>query len=111
MPHISTHILDTARGTPVAGVAVELLADGKVLASATTNADGRTDAPLMQADRLAAGPYEIVFHVGAWLRALGPDETPFFDDITIRFVVSGEQRNYHVPLLLSPYGYTTYRGS
>ena len=69
------------------------------------------DAPLLTADRIAAGTYELVFHVDDYLRAQASAEPPFFDDITIRFVVADEAGNYHVPLLLAPHGYSTYRGS
>ena len=81
--------------------------------SAVTNADGRTDAPLLSGDRLEAGIYELTFHVGAYLRASGvalPDP-PFLDDIVVRVGIADPHGNYHVPLLLSPYGYSIYRGS
>jgi 5-hydroxyisourate hydrolase len=101
MARISTHVLDIAKGAPAAGIAVELYSGGQVIGSAKTNSDGRTDTPLLSADRIAAGTYELIFHVGG----------PFFDKINIRFTVSDEKGNYHVPLLLAPYGYSTYRGS
>jgi 5-hydroxyisourate hydrolase len=101
MAHISTHVLDIAKGTPSAGITVELHAAGHLIRSATTNPDGRTDAPMLAADRIPQGPYELIFHV----------EQPFYDRITIRFLVSDEEANYHVPLLLAPHGYSTYRGS
>jgi len=101
MARISTHILDTAKGTPAAGITVELYSGLQLVRTGKTNTDGRTDLPLLSADRIAAGVYELVFHVGG----------PFFDRINIRFVVSDEEGNYHIPLLLSPYGYSTYRGS
>jgi len=100
MARISTHVLDIAKGKPAAGVAVELRFDGAVIASAVTNADGRTDAPLLAGDSIAAGGYELIFHTSG-----------FFEDITIRFQVTDAAGNYHVPLLLAPYGYSTYRGS
>jgi 5-hydroxyisourate hydrolase len=108
MARISTHILDIAKGAPAAGIAVELHFAGRLVAAAYTNADGRTNAPLLEGERIAAGPWEIVFRVADYF----PPVTPtFFDDITIRFLVSDETRNYHVPLLLAPHGYSTYRGS
>lgn len=116
MARISTHILDTGRGVPAENVKVEihLLQQGRVLkASAQTNRDGRTDRPLLAGDRLETGVYEITFHAGDYLRRTGtplPDP-PFLDEIVIRFGVADASGDYHVPLLLSPYGYSTYRGS
>jgi hydroxyisourate hydrolase len=107
MARISTHVLDIAKGAPAAGITVELHAAGQLIRSARTNSDGRTDAPLFVGDRIPAGPYELIFDVHDYLHA-GP---PFFDRITIRFTVSDEEGNYHVPLLLAPHGYSTYRGS
>ena len=107
MARISTHVLDIAKGAPAAGVTVELHAAGQLIRACRTNADGRTDAPLLIADRIPAGPYELIFHVEDYLQA----EPPFFDRITIRFAVGDEEANYHVPLLLAPHGYSTYRGS
>jgi 5-hydroxyisourate hydrolase len=107
MARISTHVLDIAKGTPAAGIPVELHLAGQLIHSAKTNADGRTDLPLLIGERIPAGAYEIVFHVQDYLRA----EPTFFDRITIRFTVSNEEGNYHVPLLLAPHGYSTYRGS
>jgi 5-hydroxyisourate hydrolase len=76
---------------------------------AETNADGRTDKPLVKAERLAPGGYDLTFHVGEYFRAQGVEG--FYEHITISFMVTDTQANYHVPLLLSPYGYSTYRGS
>jgi 5-hydroxyisourate hydrolase len=104
MPRISTHILDIAQGVPAAGVAVDLLHGGDVTASAVTNSDGR--AALFTADLIPAGAWELIFHVEEYLQP-----NPFFDRITLRFLVSDEAANYHVPLLLAPHGYSTYRGS
>jgi 5-hydroxyisourate hydrolase len=106
MARISTHVLDIAKGAPAAGIVVELHAAGRMIRSERTNADGRTDVPLLTADRVAAGTYELIFDVGEYL-----GESPFFDRITIRFAVVDEEGNYHVPLLLAPHGYSTYRGS
>ena len=108
---LSTHVLDTSTGSPAAGVAIALFAlhDTTVerIASAVTNADGRTDAPL--ARDLAAGIYEIRFAVAAYFANAGV--AAFYDTISVRFVVADGARKYHVPLLLSPWGYSTYRGS
>ena len=106
MARISTHVLDIAKGSPGAGITVALYFGGQRVASAKTNTDGRTDAPLLSAERIACGAYELVFHAADYLGARS-----FFDDIRIRFIVADEAGNYHVPLLLSPYGYSTYRGS
>jgi 5-hydroxyisourate hydrolase len=100
MARISTHVLDIAKGKPAAGVAVELWFGGAAIATAVTNADGRTEAPLLSGDQVEPGAYELLFHT-----------TGFFQDITIRFQVTDAAGNYHVPLLLAPYGYSTYRGS
>jgi 5-hydroxyisourate hydrolase len=107
MARISTHVLDIAKGSPAAGITVELHSAGRLIRSATTNADGRTDAPMLAADRIPPGPYELIFHAGDYLEK----DTAFFDRITIRFLVSDDEANYHVPLLLAPHGYSTYRGS
>ena len=106
MARISTHVLDIAKGKPAAGIAVELRFGGAVIGSAETNADGRTNEPILTGDRIEPGFYDLVFHVGAYLGA-----GAFFDDITIRFCVDDAAGNYHVPLLLAPHGYSTYRGS
>ncbi|SEM74284.1 5-hydroxyisourate hydrolase [Loktanella fryxellensis] len=114
---LTTHVLDTARGMPAAGLVIVLLRlDGDTaqeLARMTTNADGRTDAPILPQGRFAAGTYELVFHAGDYLRATGQDgDAPLFlDTVPIRFGISDAAAHYHVPLLLSPYGYSTYRGS
>ncbi len=114
--YLTTHVLDTARGCPAEGLKIELyaLADGtrRLLKTLVTNADGRTDAQILPAEEYAPGTYELVFHAGAYLTATGvPPENPrFLDVIPLRFGMS-EQSHYHVPLLLSPFGYSTYRGS
>ncbi|MEO8370679.1 MAG: hydroxyisourate hydrolase [Candidatus Solibacter sp.] len=116
MSRISTHILDLSRGTPAAGVRVELhrLAEGlrEAVAEAVTTVDGRTPAPLLSASDDPGGVFELVFHAGDYFRALGLPLTdpPFLDQVVIRFGVAAGVA-YHVPLLLSPYGYSTYRGS
>ncbi|QBF33733.1 hydroxyisourate hydrolase [Thalassococcus sp. S3] len=115
--YLTTHVLDTSRGTPVAGLRIRLYRiDGKnrtELASATTNADGRTDSPILPAGDFAIGQYELVFEAGAYLDASGtpPEQPRFLHDIPIRFGISDPDAHYHVPLLLSPFGYSTYRGS
>jgi len=106
MARISTHVLDIAKGAPAAGIVVELHAGGQVVRSDRTNADGRTEAPLLTADRISAGTYELIFYVGEYL-----GRSAFFDRIAIRFAVADEAGNYHVPLLLAAHGYSTYRGS
>ncbi|QGY03414.1 hydroxyisourate hydrolase [Methylobacterium mesophilicum SR1.6/6] len=117
MGHLSTHVLDTAAGRPAAGVAVELRrlagdGTGETLASATTNADGRTDAPLLAGDALTPGTYELVFAVGAYFAGTGADAgQPFLDRVPVRFGVSDPGARYHVPLLITPWSYATYRGS
>ena len=114
--YLTTHVLDTARGIPAAGMGIDLyrLEGGARthLRHAVTNADGRTDAPILPAAEYQTGTYELVFHAGAWLDAAGvpPEEPRFLDVIPIRFGMS-QAAHYHVPLLLSPFGYSTYRGS
>lgn len=117
MARLSTHVLDTSRGTPAAGIEVELhlLGEGDrwLVASAVTNRDGRTDVPLVAGDRIEPGVYELRFHAGTYFRRVGVPlgDPPFLDIIVIRFGVSDPEGHYHVPLLLSPYGYSTYKGS
>jgi 5-hydroxyisourate hydrolase len=116
MARLSTHVLDISRGRPAAGLAVRLYALGQsreLIATSLTNADGRTAEPLLSGDRILTGTYELVFSVGDYFRAAGetlPDP-PFLDDVAVRFGIADENGNYHVPLLVSPYGYSTYRGS
>lgn len=111
MARISTHVLDIAKGAPAAGITVELYRADYMIQASRTNSDGRAGTPLLTADRIAAGTYEIVFIVDDYLRAQHPEQPPFFDRITIRFAVDEEEGNYHIPLLLAPHGYSTYRGS
>lgn len=114
---LTTHVLDTARGCPAAGLRIALFrlegAKRIALAEAVTNADGRTDAPILPKDRFATGTYELEFHAGDYLRATAQaGEAPLFLDVVpIRFGINDPQSHYHVPLLLSPFGYATYRGS
>jgi 5-hydroxyisourate hydrolase len=112
--YLTTHVLDTARGCPAAGLRIVLRdAAGVPLAEVVTNADGRTDGPILPRERFAAGVYELTFHAGDYLRAngLAGAEPLFLDQVPIRFGMSDPEAHYHVPLLLSPYGYSTYRGS
>lgn len=114
--YLTTHVLDTARGCPAEGLKIELFrlsGDAReLLATLVTNADGRTDRQILPAEDFTTGSYELVFHAGEYLDAIGtPHESPrFLDLIPIRFGMS-EKAHYHVPLLLSPFGYSTYRGS
>lgn len=115
--YLTTHVLDTARGQPAAGLAIALdRIAGEArerLAEAVTNGDGRTDAPLIPKGALKPGLYELRFAVGDWLdRTVGPADGPrFLDTVPIRFGVDDPTAHYHVPLLVSPFGYSTYRGS
>ena len=114
--YLTTHVLDTARGCPAAGLRIELfrVEDGgrTHLKTVETNADGRTDAQILPEAEFQVGAYELVFHAGDYLDACGvPPEAPrFLDVIPLRFGMS-EAMHYHVPLLLSPFGCSTYRGS
>jgi 5-hydroxyisourate hydrolase len=106
MARISTHVLDLAAGRPAAGMRVELWRGGEMVCSVVTNTDGRTDVPLLTGETLETGSYELIFHAGEYL----PDSS-FLEQIPIRFRVDDANGNYHVPLLLSPFGYSIYRGS
>lgn len=115
MGQLTTHILDTAHGIPAAGVDIRLYAFGEkreLRASATTNADGRSEHPLLQDTAMQTGTYELEFDVGAYFKARGVEsrEPAFLDTVVIRFAVHADQ-HYHVPLLVSPWSYSTYRGS
>jgi 5-hydroxyisourate hydrolase len=113
---LTTHVLDLARGKPAAGLAITLRAAGKhgaALASAVTNADGRCDRPLLEGEAMHAGSYDLVFDAGGYFDRLGLDlpSPKFLDEVVIRFGIADPDAHYHVPLLLSPFGYSTYRGS
>jgi len=116
MGHLTTHVLDTTSGNPAAGMRIELFRAGDAetrLASTVTNADGRCDEPLLLGDDFRRGEYELVFHAGAYFAASGltQPEPRFLDRVVIRFGIADETRHYHVPLLISPFAYSTYRGS
>lgn len=114
---LSTHVLDTGRGTPAAGIKIMLYRvtgnSHKKIAEMVTNADGRTDSRLLTGKDYKVGGYELVFCAGDYLRATGQasGDVLFLDQIPIRFGISDETAHYHVPLLLSAFGYSTYRGS
>jgi 5-hydroxyisourate hydrolase len=114
MGRLTTHVLDTAAGRPASGVRVVLRRDGEgiVLAEAATNSDGRLDRPLLEGAVFKPGGYVLEFYVGDYFRSRGATvaDPPFLDVIPIRFAMA-EDAHYHVPLLVSPYGYSTYRGS
>lgn len=116
MGRLSTHVLDTAAGRPAAGIALSLYRregkDWALVMDAKTNADGRTDAPLLTGT-LTTGRYRLVFQVGAYFRSSGAKvaEPPFLDEVPIEFGIAEPDGHYHVPLLVSPWSYSTYRGS
>ncbi len=108
MRKLTTHVLDTSRGIPAAGMTIELWQGGGLLSTQTTNSDGRT-APLLEGDAMVPGEYELVFFVGEYFAEGG--ERPFLGHVPVRFGIEEGDRNYHVPLLCSPWAYSTYRGS
>lgn len=116
MGKLTTHVLDTALGKPAAGLAIELYRiDGDTrekIGNFRTNADGRVDSPILEEDAFKTGTYELVFHAGDYLEQTGQNlpEPKFLDQIPLRFGIA-EDSHYHVPLLLSPFSYSTYRGS
>jgi 5-hydroxyisourate hydrolase len=117
MGRLSTHVLDLVNGKPARGVRIELFAlagtDRRKVAEAVTNADGRTDAPLMAGEGYRPGSYELLFFAGDYFRGLGTAtaDPPFLDVVPIRFTLAEPDGHYHVPLLVSPWSYSTYRGS
>lgn len=116
MGRLTTHVLDLASGRPAAGLVVELLSVGEtltVIGKATTNDDGRLDQPILEGAAFTHGIYELRFHAGDYLRTTGAvlSDPPFLDIIPIRFGIADPNGHIHVPLLLSPHGYSTYRGS
>ena len=114
---LTTHVLDTLSGKPAAGVRISFEApqgEGwRVIKTVTTNADGRTDQPLLVGEAMAAGRYRIVFHVGEYFARLSVPlaDPPFLDRVPVEFAVADAKANYHVPLLVTPWSYSTYRGS
>ncbi len=118
MTGLTTHVLDTALGKPAEGLRIQLMRmngeEAELITTVFTNADGRVDGgPLLQGETFQIGQYELLFHAGDYLKAQGIalTEPSFLDVIPIRFGISDITAHYHVPLLLSPYGYSTYRGS
>ena len=117
MGHLSTHVLDTAHGCPAAGMRVTLQrldpGGAVTLAALALNHDGRADGPLLDAAAMAAGQYRLLFDVAPYFRARGLalPEPPFIDTVTLDFGIADAAGHYHVPLLVSPYSYSTYRGS
>lgn len=115
--YLTTHVLDTALGVPAEGLQIDLYRitgeTRALIAQTTTNADGRTDGPILPVEAFVTGSYELVFHAGDYLRRASQAgaEPLFLDIVPIRFGMSDPTAHYHVPLLLSPYGYSTYRGS
>ncbi len=117
MGKLTTHVLDTANGRPGAAIKVELFAlsgdTRRALKTVTTNHDGRCDEPLLEGTALATGEYELVFHAGDYFASLGTKvpEPRFVDRVVLRFGIADTAAHYHVPLLVSPWSYSTYRGS
>jgi 5-hydroxyisourate hydrolase len=116
MGRLTTHVLDTANGCPGAGIRIELFrigTDGNPVASVITNTDGRCDKAMLEGEAFTRGEYELVFHAGDYFKDKGqqPGDHPFLNHVVVRFSVSEPHEHYHVPLLLSPFGYSTYRGS
>jgi 5-hydroxyisourate hydrolase len=116
MGRLTTHVLDTSAGQPAGGIRIELFrldTDRNLLLEVTCNRDGRPDAPLLEGDDFSTGEYELVFHAGDYFGRLGlEDRQPrFLDQVVVRFGVADPSEHFHVPLLLSPFGYSTYRGS
>ncbi len=121
MGKLTTHVLNVAAGIPAAGMRIELRAVGAAsratdlppIGTAQTNADGRCPSPLLDGAAFRIGRYTLTFHVAAYFRALGHElsEPPFLDEVVIAFGIADPQRDYHVPLLVSPWSYSTYRGS
>ena len=117
MGHLSTHVLDTANGRPAAGMRITLqrldIAGPVTLKALALNDDGRADGPLLNADEMAAGRYRLLFEVAPYFRALGArlPEPPFIDVVQLDFGIADAAGHYHVPLLVSPWSYSTYRGS
>ena len=115
MGRLTTHVLDTAHGVPGAGIKVELFSfenERRLVTTLVTNDDGRTDGPLLEGDSFRRGEWELVFDVGSYFQRLGvhTPNPPFLGQVSLRFGIA-EDSHYHVPLLVSPWSYSTYRGS
>ena len=115
MGRLTTHVLDTARGVPAAGVDIVLYRvnpELQELARGQTNADGRLDQPMLQGEDFTTGVYELVFQAGDYFRGYAGNPEPLFvDEVVLRFGINDSTQHYHVPLLVSPFSYSTYRGS
>ncbi len=116
MGRLTTHVLDTANGRPGAAMRIDLFVvepERRFLVSVETNADGRCESPLLEGPDFKSGTYELIFGAGGYFRALGIElaDPPFVDDVVVRFGIADANENYHVPLLVSPWSYSTYRGS
>ncbi|MEM7563888.1 MAG: hydroxyisourate hydrolase [Pseudomonadota bacterium] len=116
MGRLTTHVLDTANGCPASGINVSLYrinGERELISESVTNADGRLDQPLLEAESFEAGRYELVFQAGAYFRKSQADlpDPAFVDDVVLRFGIANPEQHYHVPLLVSPWSYSTYRGS
>lgn len=115
---LTTHVLDTAQGRPASSLRIELFRlmpgrHGQRLCEHFTNSDGRVDVPLLYGEEFRVGSYQLLFHTGEYFEAQGFDlpEPPFLDEVVVRFGIADERAHYHVPLLVSPWSYSTYRGS
>lgn len=109
---LSTHVLDTAHGRPAVGMRVELYLGENILADVVTNADGRTEGPLLEGEMMKEGVYTLFFHVGEYFKSVGhPDGGVFLSVVPVTFKIADAGEGYHVPLLVSPWSYSTYRGS
>ena len=114
MGKLTTHVLDTTHGSPAKGIRLRLFGpDGLLIKKETTNQDGRCEGPILEGAEMVEGSYRLEFEVAEYFRSAGTDlpETPFLDIVTVDFGISDPDSHYHVPLLVSPYGYSTYRGS
>ena len=116
MAKLTTHVLDVYSGRPGKNIKVELFflngKDREIINSFVLNNDGRSDKPLAEKDKFKLGKYELVFYIGDYFKEIIKNEKqPFLDDVVVRFNISNNKENYHVPLLVSPWSYSTYRGS
>ncbi len=117
MAKLSTHVLDVSRGAPAPNLVIDLhllrRGERRHLTTVATNQDGRTDEALLSGERIEPGVYELTFHAGDYFRRMGValSDPPFLDEVVVRFGIANAAGNYHVPLMLAPYSYSTYRGS